>query len=288
MDDDFASIVIGVKEGRTIFDNLTKTIAYTITHMMPEVMSILMTIAFGFPPGLSSLMILTIDLFTETPPAVSVAYEPSESDVMTKPPRNAKTDRLVTKQVVLYSLFQAGAIETCACFMAFFLVFRYYGMSGNSLFNTKYFSGTDPDDMPMYPGCENLDNTHGPFTIGNVCFTSDHQDQILYEAQTAYYAMLVTAQIAHIWLCKTRNASVFVHGLFKNDFSVWAVALEICIFILIVFAPSSNSIFFTRPFPGRFWALIVVAPVALLICQEGRKWYVRKNPQSWVAKNLHW
>lgn len=47
MDDDFSSIVVGVREGRTIFDNLTKTVAYTITHMFPEVFPVLLTLAFG-------------------------------------------------------------------------------------------------------------------------------------------------------------------------------------------------------------------------------------------------
>jgi sodium/potassium-transporting ATPase subunit alpha len=288
MDDNFASIVVGVREGRTIFDNLTKTIAYTLTHMMPEVMTVLMTIAFGFPPGLSSIMILTIDLFTETPPAVSVAYEPSEADVMSKPPRNAKTDRLVTKQVIMYALLQAGAIETCACFLAFFLVFRYYGMSSGSLYMTPYFSGVDKVPMPVFPGCQNLSTTSGPFSIGGVCFDADEQNLILYEAQTAYYAMLTTAQVFHIWFCKTRNQSIFEHGLFRNEFTLWAVALEICIIILIIFAPSSNSIFFTRPFPPRFWALIVIAPAALFIWQEGRKWWVKNHPRGFIARNIHW
>jgi sodium/potassium-transporting ATPase subunit alpha len=123
-DDNFASIVVGVREGRTIFDNLTKTIAYTCTHMLPEALPVLLTLALGLPLALSSMLILTIDLFTEMAPAISLAYEPSEADVMRRPPRNSKTDRLVTKQVALYCLTQAGVIEAACALLGYFLVFN--------------------------------------------------------------------------------------------------------------------------------------------------------------------
>jgi sodium/potassium-transporting ATPase subunit alpha len=207
---------------------------------------------------------------------------------MKKMPRNAKTDRLVTTQVVLYAYLQAGAIQVCAGYLAFFLVFKYYGMSSGSLFNTPYFTGVGDNPMPTFPGCETLDNAEGPYTVGNVCYDGHDQNEILYQAQTAYYAMLVSCQVFHVWFCKTRNLNVWEHGLFRNEFTIWGVALEICIIILVIFPPSSNTIFFSRPFPARFWALIVIAPFVLGVWQEGRKYYVKKHPQSWVARNLHW
>lgn len=95
MDDDFCSIVNGIEEGRVLFDNLTKTIAYTLTHLVPELVAVCINILFSIPPGMSSLMILSIDLLSEVPPAISFAWEKSESNVMERPPRNRKTDRLV-------------------------------------------------------------------------------------------------------------------------------------------------------------------------------------------------
>jgi hypothetical protein len=95
MDDDFCSIVNGIEEGRVLFDNLTKTIAYTLTHLLPELVSIVIQILFSIPYGMSSLMILSIDLLSEVPPAISFAWERSESNVMERPPRNRKVDRLV-------------------------------------------------------------------------------------------------------------------------------------------------------------------------------------------------
>ena len=93
MDDNFASIVAGVEEGRLLFDNLMKSIAYVLTHGMPEVLPILINLAFSLPLGtltlliivlvifilgINSLLILTIDLGTEFMPAIAIAYEEME------------------------------------------------------------------------------------------------------------------------------------------------------------------------------------------------------------------
>jgi len=288
LDDNFASIVVGVREGRTIFDNLTKTVAYTCTHCWPEAIPVLLTLAFSFPLALSSLLILTIDLFTELPPAVSLAYEPSEADVMSRPPRNAKTDRLVTPQAALYVLTQAGIIETLGSLMGFFLVFDYYGMSGSSLFNTPYFQGSGSPDMATFPGCVTLDDVHSSVPHGMACYDNHDQEQILRRAQTCYFVLLTFSQLAHIWLCKTRTASLWTHGAFRNEHTLFGVIVSTCIILLIVFAPSSHTIFTSEPFPQRFWALLPITPVVLALWQEGRKAYVRKYPHSFIAKKVHW
>jgi sodium/potassium-transporting ATPase subunit alpha len=89
MDDNFCSIVNGVIEGRVLFDNLKKSITYTLTHMVPEVFPILFYLSIGMPLALNPLLLLTIDLLTELGPSVSLAYEAPENDIMNRKPRNA-------------------------------------------------------------------------------------------------------------------------------------------------------------------------------------------------------
>lgn len=89
MDDDFTSIVNGIEEGRVLFDNLKKSITYTLTHMSPEVFPILFNLSIGMPLALNPLLLLTIDLMTELGPAISLAYEDPETDIMERKPRNA-------------------------------------------------------------------------------------------------------------------------------------------------------------------------------------------------------
>jgi sodium/potassium-transporting ATPase subunit alpha len=65
LDDDFSSLVAAITEGRLLYDNLKKTIAYTLAHIPPETFPVLLNLAFGMPLGLGPLLVLSIDLLTE-------------------------------------------------------------------------------------------------------------------------------------------------------------------------------------------------------------------------------
>ena len=90
LDDNFASIVTGVEEGRLIFDNLKKSIAYTLTSNIPEISPFLLFILADIPLPLGTVTILCIDLGTDMVPAISMAYEEAESDIMKRMPRYLK------------------------------------------------------------------------------------------------------------------------------------------------------------------------------------------------------
>ena len=72
-----------------IFDNLKKSICYTLTSNIPEISPFLCWIVFLTPMPLSTVLILAIDLGTDMVPAISMAYEDAEADIMKRPPRNA-------------------------------------------------------------------------------------------------------------------------------------------------------------------------------------------------------
>merc|ERR1712106_504316 len=88
LDDNLASIVTGVEEGRLIFDNLKKSIAYTLTSNIPEISPFLVFMCLSVPLPLGTVTILCIDLGTDMIPAISMAYEEAESDIMKRQPRN--------------------------------------------------------------------------------------------------------------------------------------------------------------------------------------------------------
>jgi len=119
LDDSFDSIVTGIKEGRLLFANLKKSIAYTLAHLMPELLPVILWAVVGIPLALSGILTLFIDLLTEVLPATSLAYEPPEVDLMKVPPRDPNRDKLVDSQLLLYSYLQAGAILTGVCLFRF-------------------------------------------------------------------------------------------------------------------------------------------------------------------------
>lgn len=108
----------------------------------------------GMPLGLQPLQILSVDLGSEMPPAVSLgdenhnlhrycrislAYEPPESDIMKVPPRSAKTS-LVSKQLIVYSYIFTGFFITIACCLAYLSVYQYHGIGFTDLlFTSEYY-----------------------------------------------------------------------------------------------------------------------------------------------------
>lgn len=125
--DDFSAIVDGIEEGRLIFDNLKKSIAYTLSSNIPEISPFIMFIIIQMPLSLTTVLILCVDLGTDMIPAISLAYEQPESDIMKRPPRDAERDRLVTDKLICFAYLQIGVFQALAGFYSFFVVLNDYG-----------------------------------------------------------------------------------------------------------------------------------------------------------------
>jgi len=270
MKDEIDTIVSGILLGRTIFDNLVKTVSYTLSHLIPELIPVLLALAFSYPQALSTLLILVIDLGTELGPAVSLAYEDSEGDVMLRPPRDPKKDSLVNYKIVLYSFFQGGLVLTAFSFMAFSLSLTMNGYPEYEWFTTlTYWSNTSPTW-----------NTHGH------SFTADDQNNALIQAQSAYWAVLTGTQVMHIFLCKTRTESIFSRGLWNNHVMCYGVACEVALIALILFVPSSWIIFPTAIFAGQLWGILGASWFVLFVWHEVIKFWKRRFPNSFVKHLL--
>lgn len=159
MDDNFASIVSGVEEGRLIFDNLKKSIAYTLTSNIPEIAPFLTYITLQLPLPLSTVLILCVDLGTDMVPAISLAHETKEADIMARPPRNAATDRLVNRRLMTFSYLQIGVIQALAGFFTYMTVMNDYGyppriLMGNGIQfeSTQLLCRVDADGVPSSCG----------------------------------------------------------------------------------------------------------------------------------------
>ena len=137
LDDNFASIVTGVEEGRLIFDNLKKSIAYTLSSNIPEITPFLFFIIYNAPLPLGTIAILCIDLGTDMVPAISLAYEQAESDIMKRKPRNPKKDRLVNERLISMSYGQIGMIQAAAGFFVYFVIMAESGFKPHDLIGLR-------------------------------------------------------------------------------------------------------------------------------------------------------
>lgn len=141
-DDNFASIVNGVEEGRIIFDNLKKSIAYTLSSNIPEILPFLLYQTIRIPLPLIPIMILLVDLGTDLVPAISLAHENKEADIMKRLPRDPDVDKLVTWRLVSFSYLQIGTLQALAGVYAYMCVLATSGLRPEFLQGlaiTQYF-----------------------------------------------------------------------------------------------------------------------------------------------------
>jgi len=161
LDDNFSSIVNGVEEGRLIFDNLKKSIAYTLSSNIPEISPFLFFIIFQIPLPLSTVLILCIDLGTDMVPAISFAYENPELDIMERYPRNSKRDHLVNSKLISFAYLQIGIVQASAGFFTYFYMLNDYGLRPQSLYGLATEKGYIPEPEDVYnPSALNFGNSN--------------------------------------------------------------------------------------------------------------------------------
>lgn len=255
MDDNFATIVEGIRQGRVIFDNLRKTIMLVVTHLIPEAWPFVFTFVFDMPLGLSSLLLLTIDLAVEMAPSVCIAYEGPEADVMSLPPRNLKKDRLVTFPTLSHAYLEMGMIETLVCLaMYFHLLNVTYKIPIKTIGNsTEYFVDGAPD----------LVRTDG------LVWTDSQQVHILREVQTLWFVTIGSCQIGHA--LAIRGARQAAWKLERNTRLYIACIVSTLIMVIVTYTPGVKTFLLSRPFPPGYWIGAAIAALFMFIVVEAKK-----------------
>lgn len=241
-DDNFASIVRAIEEGRAVFSNIQKFILYILNSNMPEaVPSAAFLLSRGaIPLPLTVMQILAVDLGTDMLPALGLGAELPEKGVMDKPPRTKK-DTLLNRKLVIKAFLWYGILESIIGLGAYFFV--------------NYLNG-----WPAVP----LDGTG-----------------IVYRQATAMsLAAIVFCQIGMVLNCRTETQSVFKVGIFANKKIVFGIVFEICLLAVIIYTPFLQGIFNTAPLGLRDWGLLCTFPVIILLLEEARKALARTFSKS--------
>lgn len=246
LDDNFASIVNAIEEGRAVFDNIRKFLAYLLTHNVPELVPYLGFVLFGIPLALTPIQILAVDMGTDSLTALGLGVEKPDPHVMQRPPRPQR-ERLLSPRVALRAYLFLGAIEAAAAMTVFFFVLHAGGWS--------YGQPLASDD-PLY-----------------------------WRATAATLCAIVAMQIVNVFLCRDAVRSVWSTGLRGNRLIVAGVLLEIALIALIVYTPWGNAVMGTAPVPPEVWLLLVAFAVGLLLLEESRKWLVRQRQGAGEARD---
>merc|ERR1712002_536259 len=274
LDDNFASIVTGVEEGRLIFDNLKKSIAYTLTSNIPEISPFLLFILADVPLPLGTVTILCIDLGTDMVPAISLAYEEAESDIMKRQPRCPFTDKLVNERLISMAYGQIGMIQASAGFFVYFVIMCENGFWPSTLLGLR----RSWDSQAV----NDLEDSYGQE------WTYSDRKKLEYTCHTAFFASIVIVQWADLIICKTRMNSVFQQGM-KNYFLNFGLVFETCLAAFLCYTPGMDK--GLRMYPLEFTWWLPALPFSLLIfCyDETRKTILRaRGTNSWIGRETYY
>merc|ERR1712165_215261 len=273
LDDNFASIVTGVEEGRLIFDNLKKSIAYTLTSNIPEISPFLLFILADVPLPLGTVTILCIDLGTDMVPAISMAYEQAESDIMKRQPRNPFTDKLVNERLISMAYGQIGMIQASAGFFVYFVI-----MAENGFLPGRLFGIRRPWDSSAV---NDLEDSYGQE------WTYADRKILEYTCHTAFFVSIVVVQWADLIICKTRKNSVFQQGM-KNHFMNFGLVFETALAAFLSYCPGMDKGLRMYPLYFNWWLPALPFSIAIFCYDECRKSLLRRNPGGWIEQETYY
>jgi len=273
LDDNFASIVTGVEEGRLIFDNLKKSIAYTLTSNIPEITPFLVFMCFSVPLPLGTVTILCIDLGTDLLPAISLAYEQAESDIMKRNPRNKFTDKLVNERLISMAYGQIGMIQALAGFVCYFVILMQNGFLPTDLMGLRV-----PWDDKLN---ENLVDSYGQE------WTYSQRKIVEYTCHTMFFTAIVIVQWADVLICKTRRLSIFQQGM-KNKILIAGLFEETLLATLLAYMPGTDAMLRMYPLEWSWWFVPMPFSLIIFCYDETRKFLIRKTPGGWVEQETYY
>ena len=162
LDDSLYSVVNGIEEGRLLFDNMKKMIAYSLSSSVPVILPFVIAVVFQMPQPLSIALVFCMIIVTNLGPSLSLAFEEAEGDVLDDNlPRNPKTDHLINRKLISFAYLQIGVIKAAAGLFTYFYIMNDYGFTPMSLFGLAGIKSYRPLDTDVYSPFE-------PFK-GNSC-----------------------------------------------------------------------------------------------------------------------
>lgn len=253
-DDNFASIVNAVEEGRAVYNNIRKFAVYIFNSNMAEAVPMIFYLFSRgtIPLPLTIMQVLCIDLGTDMVPAMGLGAESPEPGIMDIPPRSQK-ESLLTKKLLSRALLWYGSMEAIACMAAFFYL--------------NWLNGWPGTPLP------------GTGTIYRM-------------ATTMTFAAIVLAQVGAVFACRTERVSIFKTGFHTNKLILVGILVELILLSLITYLPFLHNLFNTAPLGLKEWVFLIWIPFAVLLIDEIRKFFLRnlrprKNKGNYEKKEMY-
>lgn len=278
-DDNFASIVRAIGEGRSIYMNMKAFIRYLISSNIGEVVSIFLTSLFGIPEAFTSIQLLWVNLVTDGPPATALGFNPKEVNIMKKPPRSNDDSLLTTWVIIRYFIigFYVGA-STVGIFSYWYLYFEH--PDGHSLIQwsklTTWMQCENWTDFAVnsFSGIDLSKNPCDYFTVGKK------------KPVTLSLTVLVIIEMFNAMNAVSDEQSLLSVPPYKNVWLLVAITFSVSLHCVILYIPFFANIFGLAPLDLSEWWLVLVFSLPVILIEETMKFFARRQSAREVERRV--
>jgi len=286
-DDNFASIVAAVEEGRTIYDNIRKFIRYLLSTNAGEIVTMFAGLMIGLKSPLLAIQILWINLVTDGLPAIALGFEPAEPDTMKRPPRSPQESifaRGVGVHVIWVGLFLG--VVTLAGY-----VWAQQSLGLSPLSPTLGLENFTANQLGEIIGGLNVPELWDTWTVAERTEAllhataggahgeagSDVISLALAAPRTVAFGVLALAQIFEVSAIRAGEASFFRVWYRRNRLLFGAVVLTFLLQVLVIYEPFLQTAFDTVALTGEQFAVTLGLASLILFAVEIEKFIRRRR-----------
>jgi len=237
-DDNFASIVAAVEEGRGIYDNIQKFVHYLLSCNAGEIFVMFLSSLIGMPVPLLPIQILWVNLVTDGLPALALGVDPIDKDIMRRKPRNV-SDRVITPDRVRLMLGQGLVIALCSLSAFSFIYYLENRVSMGQVFAALF--GFDWVRLREI------------FTIPEAM-----KEELIGKARTVGFVVLAFCQDFHSYNCRSQTKSLFSIGVFTNKKLIGATMVSMTLNGLAIYCPLFQRFLKTQPLTAFELGIVVL------------------------------
>jgi Ca2+-transporting ATPase len=231
LDDNFASIVAGIKEGRTIYQNIRKFAYYVFSSNASEFLTVIFASLMAIPSPITAVQILAIDLGTDVFPSLALGLEPAEPGTMRERPIDPKESLMGS--LGFWRLVYVGSIMATGAIIAFL-----WSMA------------------------------RGGWHFGQGI---DFNSALYIKSTAAAYAVLAMTQMANLLQARSEKLSVFALGFFKNKYVIGAIVISVAMLTAFLHIPFFQKYLHLSPIDSLDWLVVAGATLAVFLFEEARK-----------------
>jgi Ca2+-transporting ATPase len=246
-DDNYASIVSAVEQGRVIYSNIRKFVFYLLSSNVAEIMIIFLAILAGLPAPLTAIQLLWLNLVTDGAPALALAMEKGDPDIMEHKPR-AKQEPIINRAMGLGLVVQTIA-QTSAVLLAFGLGLVWHLKVGDVM-----PQGANPIIYLIQYDWRGVD---------------------VQTAETMAFVTLSLCELFRAYTVRSERSSLFRIGIFSNKWMQIAVGISLALVLLVVNMPFLQPIFNTHFLSLREWGIVFGLAIIPAIAEEITKLVMR-------------